>query len=299
MPFSLSNTHTVVADDIFLLQNINLKNIYDIFATIEQLDNVTGFDQATIDILINIANTMGGLPSTWYTDLVNSINLKRNITDSYSITYINSNFYNSAYINANYYDKDYINNLPTGGGGNGEHQFLKCQVLEFKNFSNPPANTLSIVGSDNINIKDSSNNSLMDFSQFIVEVIPPFKCYSSAQILGSLTAPNIYDKTNVDQLLLSKENVITGGASTITTTNLTGNRVLISSNTGKVGVSTVSNTELDFIIGVNSGIQGQLDNKISTTALNDYYTSTYIDNNYYNKSYIDNIETQINNTPFD
>ena len=98
MPFSLSNTHTVVADDIFLLQNVNLKNIYDIFATIEQLDNVTGFDQATIDILTNIANTMGGLPSTWYTDLVNSINLKRNITDSYSITYINSNFYNKTTI---------------------------------------------------------------------------------------------------------------------------------------------------------------------------------------------------------
>ena len=33
-----------------------------------------------------------------------------------------------------------------------------------------------------------------------------------------------------------------------TTANLTANRVLISSNTGKVGVSTVSNTELDFII---------------------------------------------------
>ena len=92
MPFSLSNTDTVVADDIFLLQNVDLKNIYEIFATIEQLDNVTGFDQATIDILTNIANTMGNLPSTWYTDLVNSINLKRNITDSYSITYINSNF---------------------------------------------------------------------------------------------------------------------------------------------------------------------------------------------------------------
>ena len=85
MPFSLSNTNTVVADDIFLLENVDLKNIYDIFATIEQLNNVTGFDQATIDILNNIANQMGNLPSTWYVDLINSINLKRNISDSYSM----------------------------------------------------------------------------------------------------------------------------------------------------------------------------------------------------------------------
>ena len=91
MVFRLSNTQTVVADDIFLLQNVDLKNIYDIFATIEQLNDVSGFDQATIDILVNIANTMSGLPSTWYYDLINSINLKRNITDSYSITHINSN----------------------------------------------------------------------------------------------------------------------------------------------------------------------------------------------------------------
>ena len=93
MVFRLSNTQTVVADDIFLLENVDLKNIYDVFATISQLDNITGFDQATIDILTNIANTMSGLPSTWYTDLVNSINLKRNISDSYSITHIDTNFY--------------------------------------------------------------------------------------------------------------------------------------------------------------------------------------------------------------
>ena len=100
MVFSLSNTQKVVADGIFLLQNVDLKNIYDIFATIEQLDNITGFDQATIDILTNIANTMSGLPSTWYTDLVNSINLKRDINDSYSITYINNNFYNKTTIDS-------------------------------------------------------------------------------------------------------------------------------------------------------------------------------------------------------
>ena len=51
MVFRLSNTQTVVADDIFLLENnVDLKNIYDVFATISQLDNITGFDQATIDI---------------------------------------------------------------------------------------------------------------------------------------------------------------------------------------------------------------------------------------------------------
>ena len=58
---------------------------------------------------------------------------------------------------------------------------------------------------------------------------------------------------------------VTGAASTIQTTNLTTNRALISNGSGKVAVSPVTSTELGYLDGVTSGVQTQLNNKLSTT----------------------------------
>src|SRR5690606_19621274 len=57
--------------------------------------------------------------------------------------------------------------------------------------------------------------------------------------------------------------VITGGASTITSSNLTTNRVLVSNSSGKVAVSAVTSTELGYLDGVTSAIQTQLNGKAS------------------------------------
>ena len=62
----------------------------------------------------------------------------------------------------------------------------------------------------------------------------------------------------------AKQNTITGGASTITSSNLTANRALISNTTGKVSVSAVTSTELSYLDGVTSNIQTQLNKKVSS-----------------------------------
>lgn len=54
---------------------------------------------------------------------------------------------------------------------------------------------------------------------------------------------------------------ITGGASTIVTSNLTLNRALVSDASGKVAVSAVTSTELGYLSGVTSAIQTQLGGK--------------------------------------
>jgi len=82
------------------------------------------------------------------------------------------------------------------------------------------------------------------------------------------TIPNTYyNKTEIDvytgataTLFANKQDTITGAATTITDTDLTTNRALISV-VGKVGVSTVTSTELSYVGGVTSGIQGQLNLK--------------------------------------
>ena len=59
----------------------------------------------------------------------------------------------------------------------------------------------------------------------------------------------------------AKAGAITGGASTIATSDLTASRALASNSSGKVAVSSVTSTELGYVSGVSSAIQTQLDAK--------------------------------------
>ena len=63
----------------------------------------------------------------------------------------------------------------------------------------------------------------------------------------------------------SRQASITGGASTITSSNLTASRALVSNSSGKVAVSDVTSTELGYLDGVTSAIQTQLNNKLNKT----------------------------------
>ena len=74
---------------------------------------------------------------------------------------------------------------------------------------------------------------------------------------------------------------IAGAVSTITTSDLTASRAVVSSGAGKVEVSDVTSTELGYLDGVTSAIQTQLDSKIATTdsAANDFITYTRLNAN--------------------
>ena len=56
-----------------------------------------------------------------------------------------------------------------------------------------------------------------------------------------------------------------GAVSTIKDNNLTGNRALISDNSGKIAVSDVTSAELSYLDGVTSSIQTQLNAKLDKT----------------------------------
>lgn len=65
----------------------------------------------------------------------------------------------------------------------------------------------------------------------------------------------------IQDQLDSKQASITGGATSITSNNLTVSRALVSDSNGKVAVSDVTSTELNFLDGVTSNVQTQLNNK--------------------------------------
>ena len=67
--------------------------------------------------------------------------------------------------------------------------------------------------------------------------------------------------SKVQDQLDGKQASISGGASTITGSNLTASRALVSNANGKVAVSDVTSTELGYLDGVTSAIQTQLENK--------------------------------------
>lgn len=64
--------------------------------------------------------------------------------------------------------------------------------------------------------------------------------------------------TGIMTLLGKKQNTITGGATTITSSNLTASRVLVSNSSGKVAVSRITSAQLRYLNGVTSSIQTQL-----------------------------------------
>lgn len=68
--------------------------------------------------------------------------------------------------------------------------------------------------------------------------------------------------SEIKNLLSTKQNTITGGATTIASSNLTSDKALISSGSGKVAASSISSTELECLADVKTNVQVQLDNKI-------------------------------------
>lgn len=84
---------------------------------------------------------------------------------------------------------------------------------------------------------------------------------------GSITGA-LADQTDLNTQLNAKQATVTGGATTITSTNLTTSRALVSNTSGKVAVSAVTSEELGYLDGVTSSVQTQLNAKEPTLAAN-------------------------------
>ena len=73
----------------------------------------------------------------------------------------------------------------------------------------------------------------------------------------------------------AKQDKITGGATSITSSNLTASRALVSDGSGKVAASaTVTSTELGYLDGVTSNIQTQLKAKAAASDLTSHSGDT-------------------------
>ena len=81
-------------------------------------------------------------------------------------------------------------------------------------------------------------------------------------VLKYNSSTSLWENSNV---LSTKQDTITGAATTITSSNLTNYRALVSDGGGKVAVSGITSTELGYLSGVTSNIQTQLNSKSSVS----------------------------------
>lgn len=70
--------------------------------------------------------------------------------------------------------------------------------------------------------------------------------------------------TTITNLIGTKENTITGAATTITGSDLTADKAVVSNSSGKIAVSVVTSTELGYLSGTTSAVQTQIDGKQNT-----------------------------------
>ena len=81
---------------------------------------------------------------------------------------------------------------------------------------------------------------------------------SAAPTTNLHAATKLYVDTADAALNAAKQAVVTGGATTILSSNLTVSRALVSDGSGKVAISAVTATELGYLSGVTSAVQTQL-----------------------------------------
>ena len=70
-----------------------------------------------------------------------------------------------------------------------------------------------------------------------------------------------YTSTQADSLLNDKQATITGAVSTVTSLNLSTNKVVVSDANGKVSASSITTTELEALDDITGNVQAQLDGK--------------------------------------
>lgn len=119
---------------------------------------------------------------------------------------------------------------------------------------------------DQIDAKASSthSHSLFDLSDV----------YTVAQMAGHVLYYDGTEWRNTTPSGAGLQTTITGGATTIASSNLTASRALISDANGKVAVSAVTSTELGYLDGVTSAIQTQLNGKAASSHTHSYLPLT-------------------------
>lgn len=121
-------------------------------------------------------------------------------------------------------------------------------ILEVKINLSPEINDLN-----NVNIGSLANRQLLVYNS----TLGVWDNRTIGYVLNGTSSQFVKGNGSLDTTVYQQ--IITGAASTITSSNLITNRVLISDNLGKVSVTGITTTELLSLSGITNNIQQQID----------------------------------------
>lgn len=131
------------------------------------------------------------------------------------------------------------------------------------------ADNIVIADTKAVNAQTSVNSLSSDVTALTTRVSTAEGNITSQGSLIQTNSDNITNLTTsvgtINTTLLNKQDTITGGASTVTTNNLSSDRALVSDSNGKITNSSVSATEIGYLSGVTSSVQTQLNAKSGKT----------------------------------
>ena len=211
------------------------------------LESLVGADGADGPPGADGAPGMNGVDGTDGTDGTNGIDGIDGVdgVDGQSVTYA-GNYSESTTYNIG----DVVTYVVSGSGGNPYPLQPLYVSLTSDNLDNDPTSSPS----DWVFLVNNVSQNAIDEKQNVVSGV------DSTEI-GYLNGVTSAIQTQLD----AKQATITGGATTITGTNLTASRALASDGSGKVAVSAVTATELGHLSGVTSALQTQLNSKFNAT----------------------------------
>ena len=141
---------------------------------------------------------------------------------------------------------------------------------------------------DSLTIAQSGSGEAIHITQGILRITPltasrALALDANQRVVASATTSVELGYVNgvtsaIQTQINGKQATITGGATSIVSSNLTASRALASDGSGKVAVATTTAAELDYLSGVTSSVQTQLNGKQASgsyiTALTGDVTAT-------------------------
>lgn len=143
--------------------------------------------------------------------------------------------------------------------GTGNQLDLDAEGLDIRQSSNRARIESDTINSNRTHILPNKSGTFAHLDDISLSTLGITATATEINYLSGVTS-------SVQTQLNGKQATITGGATTIVSSDLTTNRALVSNASGKVAVSTVTSTELGYLSGVTSAIQTQLDGKVTGPA---------------------------------
>jgi alpha-tubulin suppressor-like RCC1 family protein len=120
-------------------------------------------------------------------------------------------------------------------------------------------NSLDVVDLGLLEVNESGDYINTDMKTFVSRITSNVLLNAPVLILNASNNFSVYD-TRQSNYIATKQDILTGSASSITNTNLTANRVVVTNSYGKLAASSVHTSNLDLLADLNTPIQTQINN---------------------------------------